>query len=63
MEEVEKCNEIKDVKKRGEALLKTEADFNLWMDIYPEPEPWLERLEIQKKHVKTMDQIGLCSKF
>ena len=34
MDEVEKCNEIKDVKKRGEALLKAEADFNLWMDIY-----------------------------
>ncbi len=28
-EEVEKCNSIKDVKKRGEALLKAEADFNL----------------------------------
>ena len=38
VEEVEKCNEIKDVKKRGEALLKAEADFNLWMDIYPESE-------------------------
>lgn len=36
MDEVEKCNEIKDVKKRGEALLQAEADFNLWMDIYPE---------------------------
>jgi hypothetical protein len=36
MQGVEKCNEIKDVKKRGEALLKAEADFNLWMDIYPE---------------------------
>ena len=29
MIEVEKCNEIKDVKKRGEALLKVEAEFNL----------------------------------
>ena len=28
MDEVEKCSEIKDVKKRGEALLKAEADFN-----------------------------------
>lgn len=27
MDEVEKCNEIKDVKKRGEALLKAEADL------------------------------------
>lgn len=40
IEEVEKCSEIKDVKKRGEALLKAEADFNLWMDIYPESEPF-----------------------
>ena len=63
MDEVEKCNEIKDVKKRGEALLKAEADFNLWMDIYPESETWTERLEIQKKHDKTMDQIGLNSEF
>ena len=29
MIEVEKCNKIKDVKKRGEALLKVEAEFNL----------------------------------
>lgn len=47
MDEVEKCNEIKDVKKRGEALLQAEADFNLWMDIYPESEPWQDRLRIQ----------------
>ena len=59
MVEVEKCNEIKDVKKRGEALLKAEADFNLWMDIYPESEPWQERLKIQKAHDDVMDKIGL----
>ena len=59
MEEVEKCNEIKDVKKRGEALLKAEADFNLWMDIYPESEPWQERLKIQKAHDEVMDKMGL----
>ena len=58
MEEVEECNEIKDVKKRGEALLKAEADFNLWMDIYPESEPWQERLKIQKAHDEVMDRIG-----
>ena len=58
MEEVEKCNEIKDVKKRGEALLKAEANFNLWMDIYPESEPWQERLKIQKAHDEVMDKIG-----
>jgi hypothetical protein len=62
MKEVEKCNEIKDVKKRGEALLKAEADFNLWMDIYPESEPWQERLKIQKAHDEVMDKIGLESK-
>ena len=48
MDKVEKCNEIKDVKKRGEALLKAEADFNVWMDIYPESEAWQDRLKIQK---------------
>ena len=62
MEEVEKCNEIKDVKKRGEALLQAEAAFNLWMDIYPESEPWQDRLEIQKAHDEVMDKIGLNSK-
>lgn len=62
MDEVEKCNEIKDVKKRGEALLQAEADFNLWMDIYPESEPWQDRLKIQKAHDEVMDKIGLNSK-
>lgn len=59
MDEVEKCNEIKDVKKRGEALLQAEADFNLWMDIYPESEPWQDRLRIQKTHDEVMDKMGL----
>ena len=59
MDKVEKCNEIKDVKKRGEALLKAEADFNLWMDIYPESEAWQDRLKIQKAHDETLDKIGL----
>jgi transcriptional regulator with XRE-family HTH domain len=59
MEEVKKCNEIKNVKKRGEALLKAESDFNLWMDIYPESEPWQERLNIQKTHDEVMDKVGL----
>ena len=59
LQEVEKCNEIKDVRKRGEALLKTEADFNLWMDIYPESEPWPQRLDIQKTHDEVTDKIGL----
>ena len=62
MEEGEKCKSIKDVKKRGEALLKAEADFNLWMDIYPESEPWLDRLNIQKIHDDTMDKIGFNPK-
>lgn len=49
--------------KRGEALLKAEADFNLWMDIYPESETWQDRLKIQKTHDETLDKIGLNSKF
>ena len=61
MQEVEECNKIKDVKKRGEALLKAEADFNLWMDIYPESEPWQDRLKIQKTHDEVMDRLGLNS--
>ena len=61
MQEVEECNKIKDVKKRGEALLKAEAAFNLWMDIYPESEPWQERLKIQKAHDEVMDRLGLNS--
>ena len=63
MEEVEKCNEIKDVKKRGEALLKAEADFNLWMDIYPESEPFPMNLQIQKTHDEFMDKMGLNPKI
>ena len=59
LQEVEKCNDIKDVKNRGEALLKAEADFNLWMDIYPESESWQQRLDIQKSHDEVMDKIGL----
>ena len=59
MKQVEECNFIKDVKKRGETLLKTEADFNLWMDIYPESEPFNMNLQIQKTHDDFMDKIGL----
>ena len=59
MDEVEKCNEIKNVKKRGEALLKAEANFNVWMDIYPESEAWQDRFKIQKAHDDVMDKMGL----
>ena len=62
LHEVEKCNDIKDVKRRGEALLKAESDFNLWMDIYPESESWQQRLDAQKAHVEVMDKIGLNPK-
>ena len=62
MEEVEKCNSIKDVKKRAQALLKAEADFNLWMDIYPESEPFDMNLQLQKTHDEFMDKIGLNPK-
>lgn len=60
--EVEKCNDIKDVRKRGEALLKAEPDFNLWMDVYPESEPSGMNLQIQKSHDAAMDKIGLNPK-
>lgn len=59
LEEVEKCNEIKDVKQRGETLLKAEAKFNLWMDIYPESEPFPMNLQIQRTHDEFMDKMGL----
>ena len=59
MQEVEKCNSIKDAKKRGETLLKAKADFNLWMDIYPESESLDLNLKIQKAHDEAMDEIGL----
>ena len=62
MKKVEECNAIKDVKKRGEALLKAEAAFNLWMDIYPESEPFDLNLKIQKAHDKVMDKMGLNPK-
>ena len=60
--EVEKCNESKDVKKREEAPLKAEANFKFWTDIYPELEPWQERLKIQKSHDEVMDKMGLYQK-
>ncbi len=60
--EVEKCNQIKDVKSRAEALLKAEASFNHWMDIYPESEPFQMNLQIQAAHDATMDKIGLNPK-
>ena len=33
------------------------------MDIYPESEPWQERLKIQKTHDEVMDKIGLNEKI
>ena len=62
IKEVEECISIKDVKKRGEALLKAEAAFYLWMDIYPESAPFDLNLKIQKAHDESMDEIGLKSK-
>lgn len=63
MKEVEKCNSIKDVRKRGEALLKPEADFNLWMDIYPKSEPSSINLQLQKAHDEFMDKVGTTPKI
>ena len=62
LKEVEKCNVIKDVRQRGESLLKAESDFNLWMDIYPESEPMQMNLQIQKTHDDFMDKMGLNPK-
>lgn len=62
LKEVERCNQIKDVRQRGEALLKAEADFNVWMDIYPESEPFPMSLQIQKTHDEFMDKMGLNPK-
>ena len=56
------CNDIKDFKNRGEALLKAEAGFNLWMDIYPESKLWQKRLKIPKAHDDVMDKMGLYQK-
>lgn len=61
-QEITKCNEIKDVKKKAEALLKAEASFDKWMDTYPMSEPWQEKLEAQKHHDEFMDHLGLNPK-
>ena len=60
--EIKKCEQIKDITERANALLKAENDFNLWMDIYPEFESWPDRLAIQQSHDQIMDQMGLHPK-
>lgn len=60
--ELKDIEKIKDTSERGNALIKAEDDFNLWMDIYPESEPWLDRLQAQKHHDEFMDKIGLNPK-
>lgn len=56
--EIQECEKIKDVAEKANALLRAEESFDLWMDIYPESETWLERLETQKKHDDFMDFLG-----
>lgn len=56
--EIQECEKIKDLKKRKAVLLKAEQSFNYWMDMYPETEPWVQNLEIQKRHDEIMDQLG-----
>ena len=58
LEEVEECNQIKDVKSRGEALIEAEASFNRWMDTYPEQEINTMMLDIMRAHDRNMDEIG-----
>lgn len=60
--EIKEIEKIKDVTERGIALIKAEEAFNLWMDIYPESEPWKEKLQIQKSHDQLLDQLGLNPK-
>lgn len=60
--ELKDIEKIKDTSERGNALIKAEDDFNLWMDIYPESEPWLDRLQAQKHHDEFMDMLGLNPK-
>ena len=60
--EIKRCEKIKDVTEKAKALLEAEDSFNLWMDIYPESEPWKEKLQAQKAHDDTMDNIGLNPK-
>ena len=56
LEDVEKCNEIKDAKKRGEALIKAETDYDRWMDTYPEQNGnTFFDLSIQKLHDQIME--------
>ena len=60
--EIGKCENIKDINEKGNALIKAEEDFDLWMDIYPESEPDPDKLDIQKKHDQFMDYVGLNPK-
>ncbi len=60
--EIMKCEEIKDVTEKANALLKAEESFDLWMDIYPESEPFLESLKAQKAFDDHMDFYGLNPK-
>ena len=53
-----KGEKIKDVAEKANALLRAEESFDLWMDIYPESETWLDRLEAPKKHDDFMDFLG-----
>ena len=57
--EIKECEKIKDVTEKANALLRAEESFNLWMDVYPESEPWLDKLQIQKSHDQVLDKIGL----
>ena len=53
---------IKAIHRLFQIFRQYDADFNLWMDIYPESEPWQDRLKIQKAHDDVMDKIGLNPK-
>ena len=61
-QEIKECEKIKDARKKADALMQAEEKFNRWMDIYPESEPWQDRLKIQKTQDEMMDEIGLNPK-
>lgn len=57
-EDVAAANEIRNVSERAKALLAAEESFDLWMDMYPETEPFPELLKIQKGIDNKMDFYG-----
>ena len=62
LEEIERANEITDIKERAKRLLEIESDFDLWMDIYPDSEFMPRLLQVQKSYDDTKDMMALNPK-